>query len=333
MKSTLVGLFLLLIATACISLTLGNYPISFQTLIDIFSNGTQPLPAELQLPANIIIDIRLPRILAAILIGASYAVAGASFQAMFMNPLVSPGILGVLSGSAFGAALGIVYFDHWAIIQISSFFFGCMAVLIALLISHSYRSYSSPILLLILGGIISGALFSTLLSVVKFTADPYSKLPSIVYWLMGSLASVHHSTLLTFVVPMGLGIFGLIVMGKYLDVLSFGEEEAKSLGLNTTRIRILVIIFASLVSALSVSLGGMIGWIGLIIPHIARFLIGPNNRFLLPICALIGAIFLIVVDDIARLLFSVELPIGIITSLIGIPLFIIALNKAKRGIQ
>lgn len=333
MKLVYIGLFLLLMATASISLTLGNYPISYQTLFEILTHGTKALPPDMQLQANIVFDIRLPRILAAILIGASYAVSGAAFQALFINPLVSPGILGVLSGSAFGAALGIVYFDHWAVIQLSSFFFGVLAVVIALLISRSYRSYSSPILLLILGGIISGALFSTLLSIVKFTADPYSKLPSIVYWLMGSLANIHHSTLLTFVVPMGLGILGLIVMSKYLDVLSFGEEEAKSLGLNTTRIRILIICFASFISALSVSLGGMIGWIGLIIPHIARLLVGPNNTRLLPMCALIGAIFLIVVDDCARLLFPVELPIGIITSLIGIPLFILALNKAKRGIQ
>lgn len=333
MKLTYIGLFLLLVATASISLTLGNYPISYQTLFEILTHGSKTLSPDMQLQANIVFDIRLPRILAAILIGASYAVSGAAFQALFINPLVSPGILGVLSGSAFGAALGIVYFDHWAVIQLSSFFFGVLAVVIALLISRSYRSYSSPILLLILGGIISGALFSTLLSIVKFTADPYSKLPSIVYWLMGSLSNIHHSTLLTFVVPMGLGIFGLIAMSKYLDVLSFGEEEAKSLGLNTTRIRILIICFASFISALSVSLGGMIGWIGLIIPHIARLLVGPNNTRLLPMCALIGAIFLIVVDDFARLLFSVELPIGIITSLIGIPLFILALNKAKRGIQ
>lgn len=333
MKLTYIGLFLLLVATASISLTLGNYPISYQTLFEILTHGSKALSPDMQLQASIVFDIRLPRILAAILIGASYAVSGAAFQALFINPLVSPGILGVLSGSAFGAALGIVYFDHWAVIQLSSFFFGVLAVVIALLISRSYRSYSSPILLLILGGIISGALFSTLLSIVKFTADPYSKLPSIVYWLMGSLSNIHHSTLLTFIVPMGLGIFGLIAMSKYLDVLSFGEEEAKSLGLNTTRIRILIICFASFISALSVSLGGMIGWIGLIIPHIARLLVGPNNTRLLPMCALIGAIFLIVVDDFARLLFSVELPIGIITSLIGIPLFILALNKAKRGIQ
>ena len=333
MKLVFIGLFLLLIATASISLTLGNYPISYQTLFEILTHGSKTLPADIQLQANIVFDIRLPRILAAILIGASYAISGAAFQALFINPLVSPGILGVLSGSAFGAALGIVYFDHWVFIQLSSFFFGVLAVVIALLISRSYRSYSSPILLLILGGIISGALFSTLLSIIKFTADPYSKLPSIVYWLMGSLANVHNSTLLSFVVPMGLGIFGLIAMSKYLDVLSFGEEEAKSLGINTTRIRILIICFASLISALSVSLGGMIGWIGLIIPHIARLLVGPNNTRLLPMCALIGAIFLIVVDDFARLLFSVELPIGIITSLVGIPLFILALNKAKRGIQ
>lgn len=327
----------LLIITFFISLLVGNYSISYSDFYDAtmmrFFDYSGDKIEHITLIQSIIFDIRLPRLLAAILIGASYAVAGASFQSMFINPLVSPGILGVLSGSAFGAALSISFFDSWILTQIFSFTFGIIAVLFAIFITYIYQDKANSTLVLILGGIISGSFFSTLLSIVKYTADPYDKLPSIVYWLMGSLASVELNDITLYAIPMLFGIISLMLMAKYLNVLSFGEEEAKSLGVNTKLIRFIVILFATLISALSVAIGGMIGWIGLIIPHFARLIVGPNNIVLLPTVALMGATFLIIVDDFSRTLLEVEIPIGILTSLVGIPIFILALKSSKKGLH
>ena len=337
MKKLFIVLIVLLLAVFFISLTLGNYDITCKDMYSLFQfyffDKNVDNPDSLMLIRSIIFDIRLPRLLAAILIGASYAIAGASFQAMFINPLVSPGILGALSGSAFGAALAISFFDSWILTQLFAFAFGIVAVLFAIFITYIYQSKSNSTLILILGGIISGSFFSTLLSIVKYTADPYDKLPSIVYWLMGSLASVDLNDIFIYSIPILIGIFSLLLMSKYLNILSFGEEEAKSLGVNVKLIRIVVIMFATLISALSVAIGGMIGWIGLIIPHFARLLVGPNNIVLLPTVALMGAIFLMVVDDFSRLLLEIEIPIGILTSLIGIPIFIFVLKSSKKGLN
>lgn len=337
MKKSFIFLSLFLIITFIVSLLLGSYTITLKDLTDLFgfyffNNPVDDIDRTM-LVQSILIDVRLPRLLAAILIGASYAVAGAAFQSMFINPLVSPGILGVLSGSAFGAALSIAFFDSWILTQLFSFSFGILAVLFAIFVTKLYHDRTNHTLVLILGGIISGSFFSTLLSIVKYTADPYDKLPSIVYWLMGSLASVELSNIYMYSIPLLIGIFSLIFMSKYLNILSFGEDEAKSLGVNTKLIRFVVIFFATLISALSVSIGGMIGWIGLIIPHFARLIVGPNNIVLLPTVALMGAIFLMVVDDFSRMLMEIEIPIGILTSLIGIPIFVLALKSSRKGIS
>ncbi|RXJ90789.1 ABC transporter permease [Arcobacter sp. CECT 8983] len=335
MKNIYIKLFLLLLITVFLSLSLGKYPISFEQIINyiqelLFSNE---IDENLQMIDNIIVEIRLPRVIAAILIGAAYAVSGASFQAMFINPLVSPGILGVLSGSAFGAALAIAFFDSWFLTQLFSFSFGVLAVIFAIFITMIYQNRANNSLILILGGIISGSTFSTLLSIVKFTADPYEKLPSIVYWLMGSLSYIELNQIVLVSIPMLLGVLTLIGVSKYLNILSFSEEEAKSMGVNTKLIRTIVIIVATFISAISVCLAGMIGWIGLIIPHFARLLVGANNQVLLPTCALLGAIFLLIVDNFSRMLFEFEVPIGILTSIIGIPIFIFVLKSSKKALQ
>lgn len=337
MNKIVILLIVCLIILFILSLTLGKYPITSLDLLNyilfkIFSVEPDNLD-KIMLIDNIIINIRLPRIIAAILIGASYAISGASFQAMFINPLVSPGILGVLSGSAFGAALGIAFFDSWIITQFLSFSFGVLAVLFSIAITYIYKDRSNSTLVLILGGIISGSFFSTLLSIVKYTADPYDKLPSIIYWLMGSLSFIEIDEILVFIIPMLFSISVLVLMSKYLNVLSFGDQEAQSLGVNTKLIRVVVIIFATFICALSVSIGGMIGWIGLIIPHFARLIVGPNNNILLIVSALMGALFLLIVDNASRLILDVEIPIGILTSLIGIPIFILALKNSKKGLH
>lgn len=279
---------------------------------------------------NIILQIRLPRVLLAILIGASLAVSGAAFQAMFVNPLVSPGILGVLAGASFGAALGMLLSEQWYVVQALAFLFGFVAVGVAVLIGGMVSNSRSTIML-VLGGVISGSLFTALLSVIKYVADPYSTLPAIVYWLMGSLTMGDLHGVLLVSIPMILSISGMIALSKYFDLLSLGDEEAKALGVNVPLIRFLAILLATLASSLSVVMAGMIGWVGLIIPHIIRMAVGPSHRLLIPLSAIVGAIFLLLADTISRLALSVEIPIGILTSLIGIPVFIIVLKNARAA--
>ncbi len=331
----LVVMLVVLAMTVLLSMLLGRYPVSLADLQLYFSShllGQRVADIDIsrvQVLGNILMDIRLPRIVAAILIGASLSVAGVVFQSMFMNPLVSPGVLGVLSGASLGAALGMIVGKSWLVVQLGAFSCGLLAVTIALSLALINRG--NRLLMLILGGIISGAMFTALLSVVKYLADPYEQLPAIVYWLMGGLSATDAGTVLTVSLPMVAGILLLLALSGYLNVMSMGDEEARSLGVNVTLLRLLFIFLATIISALTVILGGIIGWVGLLIPHIARMIVGPDNRLLLPAAALIGATYLVIADDMARLLFSVEIPIGILTSLIGIPFFAFVLAKTRKG--
>jgi len=326
----------LLGGAALISLTLGRYPTNLSDILyfvaeRFFRQGGGLGEQRLQMLGNIFVDIRLPRIMAAVLIGSSLSVSGAAFQAMFINPLVSPGLLGVLAGASFGAALGIIFAKTWLAVQISAFACGLLAVLAAVGLAALYRG--QRLLMLILGGVISGAMFTSLLMVVKYVADPYNQLPAIVYWLMGGLSLVDKETVWAVSIPLLLGMGTLFFLANYLNVLSMGDEEARSLGVNVKAVRLLLISAATLLSALTVAVGGIIGWVGLVIPHIARMIVGPDNRILLPTAALIGAIYLLTVDGMARLLFRAEVPLGILTSLVGIPFFALVLRKAKKGWQ
>ncbi|MGB5158972.1 FecCD family ABC transporter permease [Desulfobacterium sp. N47] len=326
-------LSLILVLIAAFSMTLGKYPLALSDitgffLFKIFGVGSIE-PERYSLLGNLLLDIRMPRIFAAILIGASLSVAGTSFQAMFVNPLVSPSLLGVLAGASFGAALGMVFFKSWIAVQISTFLFGFIAVLISVGIARMHKG--NTILLLVLGGVISGALFTSLLSIIKYIADPYNQLPAIVQWLMGGLSLVDRKILLAAGIPQVVSIILITLFSGYLNALSMGDEEARALGIPVEWVRMLLIFLATLMSALTVVLAGMIGWVGLIIPHITRMLVGPNNKVLVPASALIGAIYLVVVDDVSRMLFNVEIPIGITTSLIGIPFFAVILKKARHG--
>jgi iron complex transport system permease protein len=327
-------LLAVLVLTTLISLSLGRYPVTLSDmsrflLLNSFDSASATDSRHYDILRNILFDIRLPRIAAAILIGAALSVSGATFQSMFLNPLVSPGLLGVLAGASFGAAMGMILAKSWFMVQLGAFSFGLIAVLVAVGISVFNRV--DRLLMLILGGIISGALFTSLLSVVKYLADPYEQLPAIVYWLMGGLSGVDRITVLAACGPIAAGIFILLVLSRYLNVLSLGDEEARSLGLNVTFLRLLFILVATVISALTVVMGGIIGWVGLLIPHIARMMVGPDNRILLPAAALIGATYLLIADNIARLVFSVEIPIGILTSLVGIPFFAFVLRNARKG--
>ena len=325
--------FLAMLLALCVagSLLLGKYGFSaedYARYVAALLRGESVKDFEVM--HTLLLEIRLPRILACVLIGASLAISGAAYQAMFVNPLVSPSILGVLSGAGFGAAVGMFFKLNEYLIQLSTFGFGFLAVAVALGVSALY-SRSGSVIVLVLGGVISGSLFTSLLSVLKYAADPNDALPAITYFLMGSLGFASKSFIQISILLMCAGILLLALSGKYLNALSLGEEEAKSLGVNTARVKIFIILVATFVSALSVTIAGIIGWIGLIVPHIARFIFGADNRAVLASSAMIGAIFLLFCDSFSRLIFTFEIPIGIVTSLFGIPMFIIVLRRAKRS--
>lgn len=316
-----VGL-LLLFSFVGVSFFIGHYEISFKKIFSLFNSSNDEA-------FIILYEIRLPRIIAAVFVGASLSVAGAVFQGIFTNPLVSPSILGVLSGASFGAALAMLLGKSFLSVQIFAFLFGFVAVFLALIISKTYGK-DNNILMLILGGIISSSLFGALLSFIKFIADPYDTLPSIVYWLMGSLSMSSLNVVMVVVPVMFVCIVVLVLLGKYLNVLSLGEDEATSLGVDVKKVRFVIIMLATLLSSLSVLLAGIIGWVGLVIPHIARFIIGANHIFLLPFCAILGGIFLLLTDSISRSLLQTEIPLGILTSIVGIVVFVFVLRNTIR---
>ena len=322
-----------LLLAAVLSMTLGKYPLSLHdigsfALFKVFGFNTLD-PGQRGLIGNLLLDIRLPRIIAAILIGASLSVSGSSFQAMFVNPLVSPGLLGVLAGASFGSAFGMVFSKSWVAVQIGTLVFGFAAVLISVGIARMHKG--NTILLLVLGGVISSAFFTSLLSIIKYVADPSNQLPAITQWLMGGLSLVDTKTLLAAGIPQVVSIILVAFFSGYLNALSMGDEEARALGIPVEWVRMLLILLATIMSALTVVMAGMISWVGLIIPHVTRMFVGPNNKVLIPASALIGGIYLLLVDDVSRMLFNVEVPIGISTSLIGIPFFAFILKKARRG--
>jgi iron complex transport system permease protein len=317
--------------TACFALTLGRYPLHFSDLADFgwATLGWAAMePARYDLLHNVIVEIRLPRVLAAGLVGAALATSGAAFQAVFRNPLVSPGILGVLGGASFGAALGILWFGNGALVQILAFVMGLAAVGAGAVIANLFGSAST--VMLVLGGMISGALFTSMLSIVKFTADPNDQLPAIVYWLMGSFSGVNLPHAALAAGPILAGVACLVLLGRALDAMSMGDDEARSLGVPVEGVRYGVIAAATLISSLSVALAGMIGWVGLIVPHFARLALGPLNSRLLPASAMLGAIFMILADCIARVVAHSEIPIGVVTELFGIPAFVAVLRHARR---
>lgn len=281
---------------------------------------------------TVVFRIRLPRILAAMLVGAALSASGAAYQGMFKNPMVSPGILGVSAGASLGAALAILLSCGIVGIQFGAFAGGMLAVALTYFVSAWLGKRGDTTLVLILTGIIVGMLFTSFLSLIKYAADPYTKLPAITYWLMGSLASVNGRDVSAALWPVGLGLFLLLLLRWNLNVMSFGDEEAKALGVNTARLRLLVIVCATLMTASAVAISGVIGLVGLVVPHLARLLVGPDYERLLPAATLLGSLFLLVVDNLARTLYAVEIPLGILTSFIGAPFFLyLLINTRKKG--
>ncbi|MBW8381693.1 MAG: iron ABC transporter permease [Youngiibacter sp.] len=311
-----------------LSLFIGRYPISFGRIVEILwrrmFGGTG---IEKDVLTTIIWDIRLPRALLGALVGSSLAVSGAAFQGLFRNPLVSSGMLGVSSGAGFGAALAILIFSQSFYIYPFAFVFGLSAVILSYLIGTIYKT--TPSIMLVLSGVIVSQIFSSLISLVKFAADPQDQLPTIVFWLMGSLASSRFKDVAFAVIPIGIGISGLFLLRWRINVLSMGDKEAKTLGINTRVTKSLIILFATLSTVGAVCVSGIVGWVGLVIPHIGRMIAGNDNRVLIPVSISLGASFMIIVDLLARNLTGSEIPLGILTSLIGAPFFVYLLKKTK----
>ena len=319
-----------LLAGVLVAFTQGRTPIAWVDLWQLVWSVMQGIPAPNEQTQTIVLQIRGPRVLAAIAVGAALAVAGAAFQGLFRNPLVSPDILGASAGAALGAVLGIYFSIGVFGIQMAAFAGGLLAVALVYGVGSTVRN-SDPVLVLLLAGIVIGSLLGAGIGMVKVLADPYNQLPAMTFWLLGSLSATHVDDLPALIAPVALGTGVLLLLRWRMDVMSLPEEEARSLGARTTALRLLIVAAATLVTAASVAAAGIVGWVGLVVPHLARFLVGPSFVRLLPTSALLGGGLLLFIDTLARTLATVEIPLGILTALIGSPFFIVLLRRASRG--
>ncbi|MDR1634802.1 MAG: iron ABC transporter permease [Bifidobacteriaceae bacterium] len=277
---------------------------------------------------TVITLVRLPRSLMAVLAGGALAVSGAALQALFRNPLVSPDVIGVSSASSFGGVLAIALGGGGLILMGGAFALGLAAA--ALVMAMGRIRASSPILTIVLGGIVVSAFFNALVSLVTYLADPYTTLPSITFWLMGSLAAATWTKLWLAAVPIAIGLTVVMALRWRIDVLSLGDEDSRALGLNPTRLRWVLIVAVSMMTAATVASSGVIGWVGLVIPHLVRLMLGPDHRTLIPASFLLGGTYLLVVDLLSRSMTASEVPVGILTAILGAPFFVYLLITQTR---
>ena len=323
--------FVGLLCTFLGSFTLGRYPISVGTAMAVLAGrGSSGLPSRPQVLEAIIWNVRLPRILAAVLVGAALSVAGAAYQGMLRNPLVSPGILGASGGAGLGAAVAIVSGWTGLAVPLLAFVGGLVAVLSTWSLGAWMGRGRDPILIMVMAGIVVGSLCTAVLSIVKLVSDPANTLPAITFWLMGGLGQVALRDLGFAAPPIVAGILFLGAVAWQLDALSLGEDESRALGIATHRLRALVIVSATLITAAAVAISGIIALVGLIVPHLARLLLGPRHAILIPASAALGGTFLLCVDDLARACSGVDLPLGILTSLVGAPILALLLKRTGR---
>ena len=318
-------LVLIVLGLSLTAACVGAYPMGLKDVVAAFT-GTAPPDAQATI---VLFSIRLPRIAAALVLGGSLAAAGAVYQQIFRNPLVSPDILGVSTGSGLGAVLGIFMSLPVFGIQLMAFVGGLGAVGLVMLVASLVRRQDA-VLVLVLSGIVIGALAGSVISLLKVLADPYDQLPAITFWLLGSLATVNMSDVASALPVALLALVPMILLRWKVDVLSMGDEEARALGVDVTKVRLALITCATLMTAAVVSFAGVVGWVGLIIPHFARMLIGPGFVRLMPAAILIGAAFMLVVDTLARTVSVTEVPLGILTAVIGAPIFVILLARGRR---
>ena len=327
----LLAAFAGLVAMLAVAFSVGRYPIGPGDVVRViwdWLTGTTHGPGSAI--ETVVLQIRGPRVLAALLVGGALAAAGAAYQNLFRNPLVSPDILGVSAGAAVGAVLGIFLSLGVVMIQGMAFAAGLAAVGLVYMTARVVRGHD-PLLILVLAGVVLGSLFGACVALMKYLADPYNQLPAITFWLLGSLAAVTPQDLV-FAAPLMLaGLLPLWLLRWRLNVLSLDDEEARALGVAADRIRLAVIVGATLMTSAAVAISGVIGWIGLVIPHFARLLTGPDFSRLLPVSVLLGAGYLLAVDTLARTIANIEVPLGVLTAFIGTPLFLWQLATARRA--
>lgn len=312
------------------SFSIGRHPFTPELLLQtVWAQITDPASITGTPEQVALFNIRLPRVLTVLLAGAGLAVSGAAYQGMFKNPPVSPDILGASAGASLGAVTALLFAAPNWVVQLAAFTGGMLAVALTVGLGRMVRY--DAVLSLVLGGMLVSTLFQSGVSLVKYLADGDDRLPVITFWLMGSFSSVDKRDFSVIVLPMLAGFALLLLQGWKLNVLSFGDEEARSLGINTRRTRLIVIFCSTLLVSCSVAIAGIVGWVGLVIPHLARAVVGPNYRVLLPASILLGAGYLLLIDDLARCLSNVETPIGILISIIGVPFFVFIFRRTSKG--
>lgn len=313
-----------------LALTVGRYPVALGDLVAVLRaalfGGQSGVPPAVE---SVIWQVRGPRVVAAALVGGALAVAGAAFQGLFRNPLVSPDILGASSGAALGAVLGIFFSLGVFAIQAFAFLGGVIAVAAVYAVGSAVRA-RDPILVLVLTGVVIGALLGAGVGLVKYLADPYNQLPAMTFWLLGSLASVGAADIAPLVLPVATGTAVLFLLRWRMNAMSLPDEEARALGLPTGRLRVAIVAAATLVTSASVATAGVIGWVGLVVPHIARTLVGPDFSKLIPTTALLGGGFMLAIDTLARTAAAIEIPLGILTAVVGTPFFIWLLASVSK---
>ena len=342
-RSIIVVTFLLVVCFF-ISFCVGRYAVSLSGVFTAIGNGlrhtvwyigkicgnTATEPEWLVTSEDTVIWlVRMPRILAAMLVGSALSFSGATYQSLFRNPMVSPDILGASSGASVGACLMMLFSKNNTFIQFGAFGMGILAVALSYLLSKAISVNGNTVLILVLCGMTVNTLFQAFVSIIKYLADPESQLPEMTYWLMGSIAKIDFEDLRFFIVTFALGVVPVYLLRWKINILSLSEDEAKSMGVNISCTRLICVICATLLTASVVSFAGTVGWVGLMIPHLVRFIVGANNRILLPMSLLTGALFMLIIDNVCRTLFPYEIPLGVLTSLLGAPFFIYILYKRK----
>ena len=322
-RLTLGLLLAALIACVLLSFTLGKYPVPMKELLGILGQKLLKLKIEpfwtTQMEAAVW-NVRLPRVLLSVMVGACLAAAGGSYQGVFQNPMASPDILGASAGAGFGAALAILLGLSRG--YITAFAFGMSLLTVALVFWVSRHAKGERVLGLVLAGIMVSSLFQSGTSFIKLVADPGNKLPQITYWLMGSLSGAQWTDVLFAAIPMTLGLVPLMLLRWRLNVITMGDDEARAMGVNAHRVRLGIVVCSTLITAASVAVSGMIGWVGLVIPHMMRRVVGSDYRFLMPASILGGGVFLLIVDNVSRNATTAGIPIGILTAFIGAPFFL-----------
>jgi iron complex transport system permease protein len=321
----------LLAVVGLVALAVGRFYVPLGHVVQILAAQVVPFPVEAtRTEQNVVLLVRMPRVLLAVLVGGGLAIGGAALQAIFRNPLVSPEIIGVAAGASFGGALALLLGLGTFLLVTGSFAFG-MAALGLLFLITSGRG-GTPMLMIVLGGVVTGSFFSALVALVTYIADPNTTLPAIVFWLLGSVATATYTKVAVALIPVLGGAVVLLLLRWRLNVLSLGDEDAAALGLKPRPLRWVVLVAVALIVAGAVAVSGAVSWVGLVVPHLARMWVGPDHRVLLPMSFLLGGAYIVLVDTVARTLTAGEIPLGVLTALIGAPVFFVLLRRNRERI-